>query len=61
MPALRIGTSGWIYKHWRNGVFYPPPLEQKHWLAFYAEHFDTVEVNFSFYRLPTYETFGRAR
>lgn len=53
---LRIGTSGWIYKHWR-GVFYPERLPQRAWLEFYAQHFDTVEVNFSFYRLPSRETF----
>jgi uncharacterized protein YecE (DUF72 family) len=54
--VLRIGTSGWIYKHWR-GLFYPPGLPQRRWLEFYARHFDTVEVNFSFYRLPARETF----
>ncbi len=53
---IRIGTSGWIYKHWR-GIFYPEKLPQKLWLDFYAEHFDTVEVNFSFYRLPTRQAF----
>jgi uncharacterized protein YecE (DUF72 family) len=49
---LRIGCSGWNYAHWRNGVFYPPRLPPRKWLAFYAEHFDTVEVNATFYRLP---------
>ncbi len=56
MPSVRVGTSGWIYKHWR-GVFYPAGLPQRRWLEFYAEHFDTVEVNFSFYRLPERATF----
>jgi uncharacterized protein YecE (DUF72 family) len=51
-PALRIGCSGWNYAHWRNGVFYPPRLPARAWLAFYAERFDTVEVNSTFYRLP---------
>jgi uncharacterized protein YecE (DUF72 family) len=50
--ALRIGCSGWNYAHWRNGVFYPPRLASREWLAYYAQHFDTVEVNTSFYRLP---------
>lgn len=53
---LRIGTSGWTYRHWR-GVFYPERLPQRRWLEFYAQHFDTVEINFSFYRLPKRETF----
>jgi uncharacterized protein YecE (DUF72 family) len=53
---VRVGTSGWIYKHWR-GVVYPPDLPVRRWLAHYAESFDTVEVNNSFYRLPPEETF----
>jgi uncharacterized protein YecE (DUF72 family) len=50
---VRIGCSGWNYAHWRNGVFYPPRLPARLWLEHYAEHFDTVEVNATFYRLPT--------
>jgi uncharacterized protein YecE (DUF72 family) len=50
---VRIGCSGWNYAHWRNGVFYPPRLPARLWLEHYAEHFDTVEVNNTFYRLPT--------
>ncbi|MGE5489557.1 MAG: DUF72 domain-containing protein [bacterium] len=53
---IRIGTSGWQYKHWR-GPFYPADLPASRMLAFYLEHFDTVEVNNSFYRLPALETF----
>jgi uncharacterized protein YecE (DUF72 family) len=49
---IRIGCSGWNYQHWRNGVFYPPRFAPRRWLAFYAEHFDTVEINMTFYRLP---------
>ena len=45
------GTSGWNYNHWR-GVFYHEGLPQSKWLEHYAAHFDTVEVNNSFYRLP---------
>jgi uncharacterized protein YecE (DUF72 family) len=56
-PAtIRVGCSGWIYKHWR-GAFYPQDMAVKRWFAFYAEHFDTVEINNSFYRLPKPETF----
>ena len=53
---IRIGTSGWSYKHWMNGVFYPPKLASRCWLKYFTEHFDTVELNASFYRLPTNET-----
>jgi uncharacterized protein YecE (DUF72 family) len=49
---VRIGCSGWNYKHWRDGVFYPPRLPPRRWLEFYAQEFDTVEVNSTFYRLP---------
>ncbi len=53
-----IGTSGWNYKHWANGKFYPKSCPESEWLAFYARHFSTVEVNNSFYRLPPPETFA---
>ena len=57
MPGrFYCGTSGWNYKHWRE-VFYPKDLPQSKWLDFYAERFDTVEINNSFYHLPTKETF----
>ena len=52
MRSIRIGCSGWNYNHWRNGVFYPPRLAPRRWLEFYARHFDTVEINATFYRLP---------
>ena len=52
MKSIRIGCSGWNYKHWRDGVFYPPRLPPRRWLGYYAQHFDTVEVNSTFYRLP---------
>ncbi len=55
MP-IRIGTSGWQYADWR-GVLYPPRLPQRLWLEEYARHFDTLELNNSFYRLPSNETF----
>jgi len=54
--TIRIGTSGWVYAHWR-GVFYPADLPQRDWFSFYAGSFDTVEINNSFYRLPPAATF----
>ncbi|MBC7222951.1 MAG: DUF72 domain-containing protein [Anaerolineae bacterium] len=60
MATFRVGTSGWVYPHWR-GVFYPPDLPQERWFAHYARHFDTVEINYSFYRLPPAEQFARWR
>jgi uncharacterized protein YecE (DUF72 family) len=53
-----IGTCGWNYDHWRD-VFYPKGLPAGEWLGYYAGHFDTVEINFSFYRLPERETFEK--
>ena len=50
-PQLRIGTSGYQYDEWR-GLFYPADLPKRRWLAHYAAHFDTVEINNCFYRLP---------
>ncbi len=54
MHKLWIGTSGWTYRGWR-GSFYPRELPAKRWLAFYAEHFSTAEINGSFYRTPSLE------
>jgi len=53
---LFLGTSGWVYPHWRR-VFYPATLPQREWLTFYARHFRTVELNNSFYRLPSKAAF----
>ena len=53
---LFVGTSGYVYPHWR-GRFYPPGLPAREWLAFYARHFDTVELNNPFYRLPAKASF----
>jgi uncharacterized protein YecE (DUF72 family) len=57
---VRIGCSGWNYKSW-SGRFYPVDLPPSEWLAFYLRHFDTVETNATFYRLPTRDTFARWR
>lgn len=56
-PTIFIGTSGFVYKHWGGGVFYPDGLPQKKWFEYYTEHFDTVELNVAFYRLPTEKAF----
>jgi uncharacterized protein YecE (DUF72 family) len=55
---IRIGCSGWSYAHWQNR-FYSPRLRERDWLAYYAERFDTVEVNATFYRLPSRSTVAR--
>jgi uncharacterized protein YecE (DUF72 family) len=49
---LFVGTSGYAYKEWK-GSFYPEKLPDKEMLAFYAKQFSTVEINYSFYRMPT--------
>ena len=60
MPKRRgrlwIGTSGYVYRDWR-GRFYPRKLPARAWLPFYADRFDTLELNNSFYRLPEASTF----
>jgi len=52
MGTAYIGTSGWNYRHWWNGEFYPQDVKPADWLKFFVEHFNTVEINNSFYRLP---------
>ena len=52
MPRYRIGTSGYNYPEWK-GAFYPEKWPQKKMLPYYAERLDTVEINYTFYRLPT--------
>ncbi len=54
---FRVGTSGWHYPHWK-GVFYPENMPTSRWLQHYAEIFDTVEINNSFYKLPSLKTFA---
>ncbi|HEY0390594.1 MAG TPA: DUF72 domain-containing protein [Solirubrobacterales bacterium] len=55
MERVWIGCSGWSYRSWR-GKLYPDGLPARRWLERYAESFDTVEVNATFYRLPKRET-----
>jgi uncharacterized protein YecE (DUF72 family) len=57
---LHVGTSGWHYKHWL-GSFYPADTAAKEMFSFYARHFDTVEINNTFYRLPAAATFDAWR
>lgn len=60
MGQVLIGTSGYQYRHWR-GVLYPEGLPQRLWLEHYAERFPTVEMNATFYRLPTADAVDRWR
>ncbi|MEA2390425.1 MAG: hypothetical protein QOK31_534 [Solirubrobacteraceae bacterium] len=55
---MHVGCSGWQYDDWR-GVLYPPGLPQRRWLERYAEVFDTVEVNSTFYRLASRDAVAR--
>jgi len=55
-----VGTSGWHYTHWQDR-FYPKTLTKSEWLKFYATHFTTVELNNSFYRLPSEDAFASWR
>lgn len=52
-----IGCSGFSYKEWK-GVFYPDKLPQSKWLAYYCTHFNTLELNNTFYRFPQLKTMG---
>ena len=55
-----VGTSGWHYEHWR-GRFYPTELPKSKWLEFYTRSFGTVELNNSFYHLPSEKAFANWR
>jgi uncharacterized protein YecE (DUF72 family) len=58
--SIRVGCSGFDYDDWR-GAFYPDGLPRSHRLSFYAGVFDTVEINSTFYRLPSVATVDRWR
>lgn len=58
--AFRVGTSGYQYNHWRR-IFYPDDLSREQWFDHYARHFDTVEINNTFYNLPSEKTFDHWR
>ncbi|MGA0556431.1 DUF72 domain-containing protein [Larkinella sp. VNQ87] len=55
--SIHIGTSGWSYDHWQ-GVLYPYPTAVHDRLGYYVQHFQTVELNASFYRWPQVSTFA---
>ena len=55
--TVHIGTSGWSYDHWQ-GVLYPHGMAQREQLAYYVQHYRTVEVNSTFYRWPPDATFA---
>ena len=55
---VHVGTSGWSYDHWQ-GIFYPPGLAENLRLAYYQRYFRSVEINSSFYRLPSANTLRR--
>jgi uncharacterized protein YecE (DUF72 family) len=55
---IRVGTSGWNYDHWRKN-FYPQELQPTEWLDYYARRLSTVEINNSFYNLPSAKTFRK--
>jgi uncharacterized protein YecE (DUF72 family) len=57
---VHVGTSGWNYKHWL-GRFYPENVRARDMLAFYSQHFSTVELNNSFYHLPLIKSFRNWR
>jgi uncharacterized protein YecE (DUF72 family) len=52
-----IGCSGYYYREWK-GQFYPAGLPSTKWLGYYAEHFNTIEINATFYRMPTVKSLG---
>lgn len=54
--SCEVGTSGWNYKHWKSR-FYPDSLHTEEWLAFYSQHFHTVEINTTHYHLPAEASF----
>lgn len=58
---IYIGTSGFSYDDW-VGPYYPPNLSKNDWLSFYAKEFNTLEINYTYYRIPTAKTLaGMAR
>lgn len=57
--GLFLGTSGWNYRHWSEGVFYPHGSRPSEWLGYYAGVFHAVEINTTFYQLPAARVFTR--
>lgn len=57
MGNLFIGTSGFSYLHWGEGVFYPKKISRSDWFSYYSKYFNSVELNSSFYHLPSEKAF----
>src|SRR5712664_3805212 len=55
MLRLHVGTSGYNFPEWK-GSFYPPKLPSAKWLEYYAQQLRTVEINYTFYRMPSAKT-----
>ncbi len=55
MARLHVGTSGYNFPEWK-GSFYPPKLPSAKWLEYYAQQLGTVEINYTFYRMPNAKT-----
>lgn len=55
---IRVGVGGWVYPEWRGGVFYPKGLRQADELAYASARFTATEINATFYRTQTPETFA---
>ena len=51
MAAIKVGTSGYSYKDWK-GLFYPRSMEPSEFLTYYAQLFDCVEIDSTYYRIP---------
>ena len=47
-----LGCSGWSYNEWK-GTFYPDGLDNRYWLSYYSQIFDFVEIDSTFYRMPS--------
>ncbi|MCW8408187.1 DUF72 domain-containing protein [Legionella sp. PATHC035] len=60
MPFVNIGTSGWVFKGWKE-IFYPKSVAEKDELAYYANVFNTVEINSSFYHVPSAKSIAKWR
>ncbi len=56
---LYVGTIGFSYDAWANGVFYPSDLPRSDWLNYYSQHFNAVEISHSFSKVPEKEVFQR--
>ncbi len=56
-PKYLVGTSGWVYDHWKER-FYPRELAKSKWLRYYVNYFPTVELSNSFYHLPSEKAFA---